>query len=40
VEDLRVEEEMVHVCELEAGRNLIDDEEKISLEYLRDFQEG
>jgi hypothetical protein len=28
VESLRVEEEMVHVCEPEAGINLSDDEEK------------
>jgi hypothetical protein len=40
VEDLRVEEEVVHVCEPEAGRNLSDDEEKRSLEYIRDYQAG
>jgi hypothetical protein len=40
VEDLRVEEEVVHVCEQEAGRNLSDDEEKRSLEDLRDYQVG
>jgi hypothetical protein len=40
VEDLRVEEEVVHVCEPEAGRNLSDDEEKRSLEDLRDCQAG
>jgi hypothetical protein len=38
VEDLRVEEEVVHVCEPEAGRNLSDDEEKRSLEDLKDCQ--
>jgi hypothetical protein len=40
VEDLRVEEEVVHVCEPEAGRNISDDEEKRSLEDLRDCQAG
>jgi hypothetical protein len=40
VEDLRVEEEMVHVCEPKVGINLSDDEEKRSLEDLRDYQEG
>jgi hypothetical protein len=40
VEDLRVEEEVIHVCEPEAGRNLSDDEEKRSLEDLRDYQAG
>jgi hypothetical protein len=34
------EEEMVHVCEPEAGRNLSDEDELRSLEDLRDFQEG
>jgi hypothetical protein len=39
-EILRDEEEMVHVCEPEAGRNLSDKDEMRSLEDLRDFQEG
>jgi hypothetical protein len=35
------EEEMVHVCELEAGRNLSDAEDELrSLEDLRDCQDG
>jgi hypothetical protein len=32
------EEEMVHVCDREARRNLSDDEGKRSLEYLNDCQ--
>jgi hypothetical protein len=39
VEDLRDEEEVVHVCEPKAGRNLSDDEERSS-EDLRDYQGG
>jgi hypothetical protein len=35
-----MKKEVVHVCEPEAGRNLSDDEEKRSLEDLRDCQEG
>jgi hypothetical protein len=31
---------VVHVCELESGRNLSDDEEKRSLEDLKDCQVG
>jgi hypothetical protein len=31
---------VVHICELEAGRNLSDDEENRSLEDLRDCQVG
>jgi hypothetical protein len=38
VESLRDTEEVVHVCEPEAGRNLSDDEEKRSLEDIRDCQ--
>jgi hypothetical protein len=34
------EEEMVQVCEPEAGRNLSDEDELRSLEDLRDCQEG
>jgi hypothetical protein len=37
---LRDEEEMVHVCEPEARRNLSDEDELRSLEDLRDCQEG
>jgi hypothetical protein len=33
-----LEEEVVHVCEPEAGRNLSDVEEERSLEDLRDCQ--
>jgi hypothetical protein len=40
VGDLRLEEEVVHVWEPEVGRNLNDDEEKRSLEDLRDCQAG
>jgi hypothetical protein len=40
VESLRDEEEMVHVCEPEAGRNLSDDEEERSLEDLVNCQVG
>ena len=40
VKSLRPIEEMVHVCEPEAGRNLSDDDEKRSLEDLRDCQAG
>jgi hypothetical protein len=39
-EILRDTEEVVQVCEPEAGRNLSDDEEKRSLEDLRDCQVG
>jgi hypothetical protein len=38
VESLRDEEEMVHVCEPETGRNISDEEEEISSIYLRSFQ--
>jgi hypothetical protein len=38
VEHIGDEQEVVHMCELEAGRNLNDDEEKRSLEDLRDCQ--
>jgi hypothetical protein len=34
VESLRDEEEMVHACEPEAGRNLSDDEEKRSEDLM------
>jgi hypothetical protein len=40
VKSLRATEEMVHVCEPEAGRNLSDDEEKRSLKDLIDCQVG
>jgi hypothetical protein len=42
VEDLKeLEEKMVHVCELEAGRNLSDIEDELrSLEDIKDYQEG
>jgi hypothetical protein len=40
VEDLKVEEEVFHVCELEAGRNVSDDEEKRPLEDLKVCQAG
>jgi hypothetical protein len=40
VESLRDEEDMVHVCEPEVGRNLSDDEEEISLEDLMNCQVG
>jgi hypothetical protein len=41
VESLRYEEDMVHVCELETGRNLSDIEDELrSLEDLKDCQEG
>ena len=40
MEDLKFEEELVHVCELEAGRNLSDDEEERSLEDLMNCQGG
>jgi hypothetical protein len=40
VKILKAIEEMVHVCELEDGRNLSDDEEKRSLEDLVNCQEG
>jgi hypothetical protein len=40
VESLRSEEEVVHICEPEAGRNLSDDEEKRSLDDLRNCQVG
>jgi hypothetical protein len=39
-ESLIDEEEMVQVCEPEAGRNLSDEDELRSLEDLRDCQEG
>jgi hypothetical protein len=38
VESLRDEEEVVHICEPEAGRSLSDDEEKRSEKGLRNFQ--
>ena len=38
MERFRDTEEMVHACEPEAGRNLSDDDEQRSLEYLRDYQ--
>jgi hypothetical protein len=38
VKSLRGEEEMVHICEPEAGRNLSDDEEKRSEKGLRNCQ--
>jgi hypothetical protein len=38
VKILRGEEEMVHICEPEAMRNLSDDEEKISKKGLRNYQ--
>jgi hypothetical protein len=40
VKSLRDEEEMVHICEPEAGRNLSDDEEERSLEDLMNCQVG
>jgi hypothetical protein len=40
VESLKSEEEVVHICEPEAGRNLSDDQEKRSLDDLRDCQVG
>jgi hypothetical protein len=40
VESLRDEEEMVHVCEPKAGRNLSNDEEERSSRYLIDCQVG
>jgi hypothetical protein len=40
VEDLGDEEEMVHVCEPETGKNLSDDEEKRLLEDHVNYQEG
>jgi hypothetical protein len=39
-ERLRGEQEMVHICEPEARRNLSNDEEKRSLEDLMNYQEG
>jgi hypothetical protein len=39
-ESLRDEEDMVHVCDPEAGRNLSDKDELRSLEDLKDYQEG
>jgi hypothetical protein len=38
VETLRSEEEMVHICELETGKTLSDDEHKRSEKGLRNFQ--
>jgi hypothetical protein len=40
VESLRHEEEMVHMCEPEAGRNLSDDEEERSSSDFIDCQVG
>jgi hypothetical protein len=40
VKSLRDEEEMVHACEPEAGRNLSDDEEERSSRDLIDCQVG
>jgi hypothetical protein len=40
VESLRDIEEVVHICEPEAGRNLSDDEGKRSLDDLRNCQVG
>jgi hypothetical protein len=40
VESLRDEEEMVHACEPEAGRNLSDDEEERLSGDIIDFQVG
>jgi hypothetical protein len=40
VESLRPTKEMVHVCELEAGRNLSDNEEERSFLGLINCQEG
>jgi hypothetical protein len=41
VESLRDEEEMVHACEPETGRNLRDVEDELrSLDDLKDCQEG
>jgi hypothetical protein len=40
VESLRDEEEMVHMCEPGAGRNLSDDEEERSSSDLTDCQVG
>jgi hypothetical protein len=40
VESLKDEEEMVHICEPEAGRNLSDDEEERSSSDLIDCQVG
>jgi hypothetical protein len=40
VERLRGEQEMVHIYEPEAGRNLSNDEEERSLEDLLNCQEG
>jgi hypothetical protein len=34
------EEELIHICELETGRNLGDEEEKRSNEYLLNYQVG
>ena len=40
VECLRDEEEIVHVCELDTGRNLSDDEEERSSNDFIDCQVG
>jgi hypothetical protein len=40
VEGFRDIEEVVHICEPEARRNLSDDEEKRSLDDLRNCQVG
>jgi hypothetical protein len=41
VESLKDKEEMVHVCELETRRNLIDVKDELrSLDDLKDCQEG
>jgi hypothetical protein len=41
VESLRDEDEMVHACELETGRNISDVEDELrSLDDLKDCQEG
>jgi hypothetical protein len=40
VESLRGEEEVVHICEPEAGKSLSDDEEKRSEKDLRNCQVG
>jgi hypothetical protein len=40
VESLRATEEMVHVCEPEAGRNISDDGEERSRKDIIDYQVG
>jgi hypothetical protein len=40
VESLRDTEEVVHICELETGKNLSDDEHKRSMVDLKDYQVG